>query len=979
MVFCTYCGQSFTRDEHLERHILTHTNIKPFKCFTCHMSFARRDLLQRHYTVHGKNQENGEGVPSIMVPKSAGRTPIACTNCAKTKTKCDKKFPCSRCASRNLKCILRPTRRVSRNVNRMTVKADGEASSSSSSAEPTQPGQIITPDGSSRNSPQPPISNPSPRTTMPAPAVDQKPLPVSTPEPSASASSEPSAVFFQPSPSSAASQHVTTVMSPLPTPGTIINGFMSSTPISGYDEFAGVSRDGSDQSSPRFMMDWTMQFSPPHMDSLRGQDIMMPAMANPMGMSMDGLADATMLTMIPEFAGSMGSLQTPIATPRLSMSTTLSELELGNTSVALAPSTRQTSMSGEISASGDLPAVIRAQDGWNCFRSAPTISPALCPKTAKLHIERLEQSLKNHEGWNGWAPAWQDTDTSNDHLHVVPLQEGSKDKLFAITQTFLHKALEVHRNTNTGTPEGGNSPYAGASNFVILPPIRVLTYFLRAYANSFEQYFPMSSRGTLDVNEKLMNQSISDKAGALLTLMMIAAGSLSIPALDARWLNGGFVEACRISLFDLIETNISMAADPTVLHSALLFTNTAAWSGDKWHMNIAMGQRGMYTAMLRHSGALEHQRIVPDASSTPDQLHQNWLQQETMSRLVYSWAMSDQDLSLFNDSTPLFSMTEFGTPMPDSDRLWHAKTAAEWSTVFSQVHEFSGGYSAVTSGVRPLSLRDMFRHFMEDDIIPRGMELTPLHLRLLLHPLQSLVCQYRQLTACFSDNISPRQQTNNVHTQSVRARLEELQVLLKRWRRLADRYSSSHPLCPLMQASLVIFHLISLNTVTNFPEIEKLARKEDYDGTYAQLMWKHKKCITDVEEAVYHAGQVIRLIKQMHANVRPPWWPAAIYRVGLIMWAESLAHNENIPNEMFSPSMEQFVAVDSLPADHPVLGRFRGKKEGRPALTRRDSTAIPIDNGFAVLSHCVEVIDEGVANRFSDGIRNKLEKLARGG
>lgn len=62
MVFCTYCGQSFTRDEHLERHILTResdtllvhvfstltipllldTNVKPFKCFTCHMSFARR-------------------------------------------------------------------------------------------------------------------------------------------------------------------------------------------------------------------------------------------------------------------------------------------------------------------------------------------------------------------------------------------------------------------------------------------------------------------------------------------------------------------------------------------------------------------------------------------------------------------------------------------------------------------------------------------------------------------------------------------------------------------------------------------------------------------------------------------------------------------------------------------------------------------------------------------------------------------------
>jgi hypothetical protein len=341
--------------------------------------------------------------------------------------------------------------------------------------------------------------------------------------------------------------------------------------------------------------------------------------------------------------------------------------------------------------------------------------------------------------------------------------------------------------------------------------------------------------------------------------------------------------------------------------------------------------------------------------------------------------MLDQDLSLFYDAPPLFSITEFGTPMPDSDRLWHAKTTAEWSTVFSQVHEFSGGFSAATSGVRPLSLRDMFRHFIEDDIIPRGMELTPLHLRLLLHPLQALVCQYRQLTSCFSDNVSPRQQSNNVHTQSVRARLEELQVLLKRWRRLADRYASSHPLCPLMQASMVVFHLISLNTVTNFPEIEKLARKEDFDGSYAQLMWKHKRCIMDVEEAVYHCGQIVRLIKGMPANIRPPWWAGAVYRVGLILWAESLAHTENMNNPSMFPSKDQYIGIDAYTAEHPVLARFRSKKEGRPALTRRDSTAVPIENGFAVLSHCLEIIDEGVTNRFSDGIRNKLERLARGG
>jgi hypothetical protein len=34
MVFCTYCGQSFTRDEHLERHILTREYLLLFNSHT---------------------------------------------------------------------------------------------------------------------------------------------------------------------------------------------------------------------------------------------------------------------------------------------------------------------------------------------------------------------------------------------------------------------------------------------------------------------------------------------------------------------------------------------------------------------------------------------------------------------------------------------------------------------------------------------------------------------------------------------------------------------------------------------------------------------------------------------------------------------------------------------------------------------------------------------------------------------------------
>lgn len=332
--------------------------------------------------------------------------------------------------------------------------------------------------------------------------------------------------------------------------------------------------------------------------------------------------------------------------------------------------------------------------------------------------------------------------------------------------------------------------------------------------------------------------------------------------------------------------------------------------------------------------------------------------------------MLDQDLSFFHDCNPMFTVTELGAPMPDSDRLWHAKSSSEWSTIFSQVHDFAG-LSSIGTGVRPLSLRDMFRHFMEDNIRARGMQLTPLHLRLLLHPLQSMVGQYCQLSGCLSDEISSPQ-SNPMHAASVRARFDEIRILLERWQVLSERYLASHPTCAIMQASLAMFHLISLNAAVSLPDIERVARRENLDVQYSQLVFLRKKCVSNSQEAIFHAGQVLRLMRTMPTNIRPAWWPGAIYRAGLVLWAESLIQKE------FTP-MGQPVAVDSLPPSHPVILQFRNRGEGIPSLAKKNGSQIRIDDGFSVLTHCIEILDEGIANRFSDGIRNKLERLATGG
>lgn len=312
------------------------------------------------------------------------------------------------------------------------------------------------------------------------------------------------------------------------------------------------------------------------------------------------------------------------------------------------------------------------------------------------------------------------------------------------------------------------------------------------------------------------------------------------------------------------------------------------------------------------------------------------------------------------------------------------------------------------------SLCDLFHDFLHDNLARRPGSITPMQLRLLLHPLQSLLCHLGQMLSCLWEAPATRGSSSRTVTKSnTMTRLEEVQGLLQKWYELSVALHKQNPGCYLTQCNLVLYHLISLNAITNFPEIERLARREGFDGSIWELSQRHKRCISNREEAIFHSGQVMRLVRSMSPNRRPAWWAAAIYRATLILWVDSIGRldpefqkrqthraspmltpqsspvgksrsermetptptNNGPPTPLQGKGNSDLVAIDRVTPEDPAIIAYLWSGDGVAVLTRQDGTTVALDKASSVLSYGVSALNEGVSTRIGDGIKRKLVML----
>ena len=627
------------------------------------------------------------------------------------------------------------------------------------------------------------------------------------------------------------------------------------------------------------------------------------------------------------------------------------------------------SSSSTISGLQEPDAVLALHPLWPYFQcQRPERSATNLPKTASIYLEGLAQTLRHQNTWQAWTAQLDERilDISFERkISTEPIVGWSREKLLAITQGFLHKALDIHKVSPTNRDESPASPESAHEAFLMLPPPEVMQFFLRSYVVRYEPYYCSIPGGRLDPNS-LMHSSNS-KAASLLILLMVASGASATATPEARYVASGLTEACRVSLFDTVEKDVAQAREVLVLRSALLLMCLAAWSGDKWHMDMAMGQRGLYLAMLAHAGMLDvsESRInVNECKMDPEMAWGDWKEHEGRHRLAHSWVIVDQEISLFSDTTPQLSIVDLHVPMPDSDDLWHAPSASEWLALFEKTHR-----SEYRS---PASVRDFFTRFVDGDLA--GRELSPTQLRLLLHPLQAQVCQLRQFIACLPDGGTHARSSRAVSKVATKARLEEISALLQQWYAITKQsFSGNQGTCWTTCANLIMYHLISLNTITSFKCIEQFARRDVPGGPAKYSTWLQSKCIDQPEEALFHCGQILRLIRSMPKPVRPPWWAGAVYRAAMVGWATSMSRGGRpfVTDSQNRERLPQF-AIDDVTPEHDMISRFVKHQEGEPMLTSANGTLTPIHVPANVLTACADVLEDDPSMRLADGIQRKL-------
>ncbi|PNP58007.1 hypothetical protein THARTR1_02165 [Trichoderma harzianum] len=396
---------------------------------------------------------------------------------------------------------------------------------------------------------------------------------------------------------------------------------------------------------------------------------------------------------------------------------------------------------------------------------------------------------------------------------------------------------------------------------------------------------------------------------------------------------------------------------------------------------------------LRQKGLFDSH--VPDfAVSGLMQLHQQpkaKSRYSTRDRLLYNWVKMDHELSLFYDTEQTISPCDLGRPLPDPKLPWDTKNLSQTSKLYL----LDGLYADIKTEeafdfeLRP-TLNQLFKDFLHGTLSKR---VPPRHLQLLLHPLQALVRHSQSLLSSAKHSYSP------ILSDAANSTLLETQRLLQEWHNLAIECHNETLYTQDTTPALILYHFTCLNLVANFVDIERLADRESLSISFWQQSLQNERSIFNRQDAILHGGQALRYLRAINIDTHPWWWPTAVYRAILTLWAASTlgsspSHGKQAP---FSPkdpwprdSMDvdprmnmsttpepSIVAIDNITPEDPVLGDANWSERHMLVLTHQDEGVVVLSDAMGILQYGISLIKAFPSSAEGEAVVTKLMNLGQ--
>lgn len=300
-------------------------------------------------------------------------------------------------------------------------------------------------------------------------------------------------------------------------------------------------------------------------------------------------------------------------------------------------------------------------------------------------------------------------------------------------------------------------------------------------------------------------------------------------------------------------------------------------------------------------------------------------------------------------------------PIPISDSIWLTLDSSATSNP----------YLRARSPLTQPSLEELFSRLKQGDI-PHRESLAEKNWRLLLYPVLALIHHIRQVTclsiSCFAPD--PRTQA--------RQTMKEAHDLLRKWYELATEQGTNTDPEPT-RLNLTLYHLLWLNTVVDYQQVEAYASSRTADSN---------SCISSLSETRHHGVVAFQLLHGMPQEMRPQWWPLAVYRVTLLLWMESHIHHtspfgnrENLSAPLLffpgiSPENSRPMVLGSLGLVEPVLEHQLPHPSGfLEASLRRGVPEVPTEPS-EIIELGIMMIEEGFMTPLAEEVVGKLRKAA---